>query len=538
MAWSGHAQVEPDTSRYFVYFKNKSGATYPYTLANPQEFLTQRSLDRRAKQGIEIDSADLPVHQEYIEGLRNENVRVFFSSRWFNGALIQAHKNQVELIKGMSFVDSVRLIAKDSRLKKSPQSSVAPTSFFPAPFKRGDTDVQLMMLGADLMHADNVKGQGMMIAVLDNGFTGVDQYSPFQYAWENDHIVATKDFVENSGNVFQFGSHGTSVFSIIGAHYLTDSTDYYGIAYEADFVLCVTEDDEGENTIEEYNWLLGAEFADSLGVDVINSSLGYRLFDIAEHNYGYEDLNGNTAIISMAAKLASDKGMLIVTSAGNDGDKNGWKYVAPPADAEGILTVGSVNADFSRSAFSSIGPTVDGRIKPDVAAFGAATAVVRGSGGISRGNGTSFAAPLIAGFAACIWQLNPERTRHEVMRTIKQSGHQSDAPDSYLGYGVPSYLYAKDVKALNINDILADKVTVYPNPFKGDTLNLLTEGDFKQGMTIKILDPRGSLVFNKTFKPSEISSKMDLSIDSSVEGVYFLFLQIGKEQKIIKIINF
>ena len=364
------------------------------------------------------------------------------------------------------------------------------------------------------------------------------RFTPFQHIWENNQLVATKDFVENSGNVFQFGSHGTAVFSTIGANFTTDTTKFFGVAYEADFILCVTEDSKAENTIEEYNWLLGAEFADSLGADVINSSVGYRLFDIDEHNYTYDDLDGQTTVNSIAAGMAAKTGMIVATSAGNDGDNNGWNRINTPADANGILTVGSANVDFTYSPFSSIGPSKDGRTKPDVSAFGNGTLVMRGNGDIERGGGTSFASPLIAGFAACIWQVNPDKTNYDVMWAIRNSGHQSDNPDNFLGYGVPNYIYAVDVKALNVKDIFDDKFTIFPNPFLGDTLYLLTDEGFQGDMEVKIIDPTGSTVYNKKFQQSEIKERMELSLDSSMRGVYFLSLQTDKGQKVVKLIKF
>lgn len=530
---------EADTSRYFIYFSDKAGDNYPYSSTNPEAFLTQRALDRRAKQNISIKESDLPVNPTYVEELASLNVDVFFTSKWLNGALIQTHQNKIEEISALSFVDSVRLIAQGPRLSYEQQTVDIPTQFDPPTDKRADSDIQLLMIGADVMHADDIKGQNMLIAILDNGFTGVNRYEPFQHIWENQRVVGTKDFVENSGNVFQFGSHGTAVFSIIGAKYETDTTDFFGVAYEADFIFCVTEDNQAENTIEEYNWLLGAEYADSLGADVINASLGYNTFDIPEHNYSKDDLDGNTAIVSMAASNAAQKGMIVVTSAGNTGRRSPpGNLISHPSDAQGIMTVASVDPDFSKSDFSSIGPTADGRIKPDIAAFGGGTAIVNGSGTIERGGGTSFSSPIIAGFAACIWQLNPDRSSHEIMTSIRESGHQADSPDHILGYGVPNYLYAKEVRALNVTDILENKVTIYPNPFSGDTLFLKTEGKFPSGMTIQVIDPKGAVIFNQEFKRSEVKETMELSIDSSQEGVYYLFLQTGKDRKVVKLINF
>lgn len=529
-----------DINRYFVYFTDKQGDNYPYTVSNPSEFLTQKSIDRRSKQGISVNESDLPVNPTYLTDLKNTGAEVYFSSRWMNGALIQMDTSLTETIRGLSFVDSLTIIAEKERLVQNSIKPADPTSFEIPTSMEGDSDIQLLMLGADHMHADNLKGQNMLIAVLDNGFRGVNQFSPFQHMWENDRIVATKDFVQNSGNVFQFGEHGTSVLSIIGAKFETDTTNYYGIAYEANYILCVTEEGGSEDRIEEYNWLLGAEYADSLGADVINSSLGYKTFDIEDHDYTIDDIDGKTAVSSLAATMAANKGMVIVVSAGNSGSSANpeKRFINHPSDADRILTVGSVRVDFSRSSFSSIGPTSDGRTKPDVAAFGDATAVVRGNGSISRGSGTSFASPLIAGFAACIWQLNPNRRYNEVIAAIKASGHQASSPDNLLGWGVPNYSQAKDVKALNVTDILENKITFYPNPFRGDTLYLHSEGKIRKGLTIKILDSQGKEVFYQEFSARDTKEDLELTIENSQPGVYYLFLQSGKESKAIKLINF
>lgn len=532
----GQSQV----NRYFIYFTDKAGESYPYSISSPEEFLTQRAIDRRTKQNISITESDLPVDPDYVQGLSDTGIDVFFTSRWLNGALVNADTTLLDDVKFLSFVDSIAWIADTTRLTFEQNIPPDPETFDPPVSVGGDSDIQLIMLGADHMHADDIKGQGMLIAVLDNGFMGVNKYTPFQHLWENNQIIATKDFVQNTGNVFQFGDHGTSVFSTIGAKYESSDGNLFGIAYEANFILCITEDNQAENTVEEYNWILGAEFADSLGADVINCSLGYKFFDIEAHDYNPDDLNGETAVISIGAKIAAEKGIVVATSAGNSGDEPFPRnLISPPADGKGILTVGSVNPDFSYSDFSSVGNTADGRIKSDVAAFGSATAVVRGSGNIQRGSGTSFASPLIAGFAAGIWQANPDWTSEEVIAAIKNAGHKNHSPDSLRGWGVPNYSYAvAGETALNVKDILEDKVTIYPNPFNGDTLFLVTDGIFDEGMQIRIIDPRGSMIFNKEFMRQEITKNMELTIDGSQQGVYFLFLQTGKNQKIVKLINF
>ncbi len=536
------SQVAADLSqvnRYFIYFKDKSSDTYPYAISNPEMFLTPRAIERRSKQNIPIVSEDLPVDPSYTQGLSDVGVDVYFTSRWLNGALVNLDTTLLDDVTMLSYVDSVALVADTTRLRREQDAFIEPVQFSEPSSVDGNSDLQLFMLGADHMHLDEIKGQGMLIAVLDNGFTGVDRYTPFQHLWEADKIVATKDFVQNSGNVFQFGAHGTSVFSIIGANYQSTNDDLIGIAPEAEFILCVTEDNAAENRVEEYNWLLGAEFADSLGADIINASLGYNTFDIPEHDYTKDDLDGETSVVSLAASIAAKKGMIVVTSAGNSGRSGSpGNLISHPSDAIDILTVGSVTPNFLKSDFSSIGPTADGRIKPDVCAFGDGTAIMRGNGDIERGGGTSFSSPLIAGFAAGIWQSNPEWTSLEVMNAIRNSGHRAYAPDSFVGYGVPIYAYAVDGKALNVQDILSDKITVYPNPFSGDTLYLITEGVFKKGLNIKIMDPKGSLIYQESFKRRQIKERMELNIDTSEQGVYFLFLQTGNSEKVVKLINF
>ncbi len=538
---SGVLAVAQEQDRYFIYFKNKGAATNTYALNAPEAFLGQRALDRRMKEGITVDSTDLPVNSSYAEQVSATGADVFFASKWLNGILIQATAADINQIKSLAFVDSVRLVAAGTRLVKTPDTVEEPTSFDPPAEILGDTDIQLMMLGADLMHEDDLLGQGIQVAVFDNGFTGVNRYSPFEHLWANEQIVATKDFVENSGNVYQFGSHGTSVFSIIGARYANDTMAYTGIANGADFILCVTEDNQGENTLEEYNWVFAAEYADSIGVDIINSSLGYRTFDIEAHDYSFDDLDGNTSIITRAVEMAASKGILVATSAGNSGRRSApGNLISHPGDADSVLVVASVDPDFTRSEFSSVGPTIDGRTKPDIAAFGNGTAVVRGNGDIERGGGTSFASPLIAGFAAGILQANPEWTSQDVIRAITNSGHKSLQPDSLLGYGVPNYSYAVtgEARSLSVEDILEERVTIYPNPFTGNSLNIRFSEAFASDLSIRVVDANGKLLFSKEFAQEEIATEMKLTLDSIQQGLYYLFLQTESTQRVVKLINF
>lgn len=527
-------------NRYFVYFENKNSLDYPYSLDRPEEFLSQRALARRELAGISLDSTDLPVNPSYTSQLNKSGADVFFTSRWLNGAIVQTTGSIAVSLEQLDFVDSVAHIADDKKLVAEPVTVEYPTSFKASAILSGSTsDIQLLTLGADLMHADSLLGQGVRIAVFDNGYRGVNEYSAFQHLWQDSLIIATRDFVGNSGNIFQYGEHGTSVFSIIGAKHEDESGVYHGIAHLAEFVLCVTEENGSEDRVEEFNWLVAAEYADSIGVDIINSSLGYRTFDISTHNYDYEDLDGQSSIISKAAYTAGIKGIIVVSSAGNEGNnsQNSWRYITPPADASGILAVGSVDTEWERSGFSSIGPTYDGRVKPDVAAFGDATAVVRDDGKVNRGSGTSFAAPLIAGFAAGVKQLNPDWTSREVIAAIKNSSHRAYAADNEVGHGVPNFAYLVDGKTVNATDVIGDKIFLYPNPIEGDYLNISSESKLTK-VEVAIYDEKGRLITQETIKKLTPNKPYLLMIKDMESGLYFLTLQTKDIKKAVKLINF
>jgi subtilisin family serine protease len=345
--------------------------------------------------------------------------------------------------------------------------------------------------------------------------------------------VAVNDFVFNSGNPYQYHDHGTEVLSCIAANY----QDFKGTAYDATFVLAVTEDVRSEFRIEEYNWLLAAEFADSVGVDIIHSSLGYSVFGKEPSmNYTYEDLDGNTATITQAVNLARDRGILVVTSAGNEGNSD-WKYITAPADARGILTVGAVREDYTRASFSSVGPTADGRIKPDVMALGSGTAVMFGNGGISQSNGTSYAAPLVAGLAAGLWQANPDWTNIDVINAIKYTSSRALNPDAQFGYGIPDFTVAREGAVLSVDQIINRDISVYPNPFKDnkifiDTRRLMDSGSIQ----LTLFDQQGKVVVTEIVNsPKE---RITLEIPGIKAGPYVLKIHSEAFSKTVKLIKY
>lgn len=527
-------------NRYVVFFTDKGGDENPFSLDRPSEFLTQKSIERRQKQGISFSESDLPVHPEYVGQVEQLRIDVYYTSRWMNAAIIQTEEANISSVKALECVDSLALIAEGTRIGTNTDASFTlPESFVDPPYITSDSELQLAMLQADMMHERGITGENMTIAVLDDGFQGVNKFAPFQHLWTHNRIVASKDFVENSGNVYRLGDHGTSVLSTIAARY--PPTNYTGVAYNANFILCITEENGSEDRIEEFNWLLGAEFADSLGADIINSSLSYRFFDIPAHNYSVDDLNGKTAVASLAAKMAADKGMVVVVSAGNSGDETSLdlRYVSSPADAENILTVGSVNADSSYTNFSSIGPTADGRMKPDVAALGHGTSVIRGDGRIVLGSGTSFSAPLITGLAAGVWQTQPTWSSQEVISAIKAAGHNAHDPNHLIGHGVPSYSQAvAEKKVMNIEDILEERIAVYPNPFAGNKLFLKIDDTLTGNWKLTITNAYGQVVYMDSFKAHQSKKIMELTVDNLVGSIYYLTLQTKNHKKVVKLIRF
>ncbi len=525
--------------RYMIFFSDKDNV--PYSIEAPEQFLSSRAIDRRERMSIPIGEVDLPVDTDYVDQVNTAGAQVFFTSKWFNAALAQIATEDLSAIRSLNFVDSVVYIAKGVKLSSAPGSFEVLETFLEPESVNSNTDRQLEMLGADKMHSEGYRGEGMMIAVFDSGFPGVNKYKPFEHIFIENRLAGSRDFIKNSGDVFQYHSHGTSVFSNISSDY----QDVIGTAPKAEFVLCVTEDVSSEYRIEEYNWLLAAEFADSLGADVINGSLGYSTFNDDRMNYTYEGMDGNTTVVAKAAKMASDKGMIVVVSAGNEGNGS-WKYITSPGDAMDVLTVGSVTSGYNLSGFSSVGPTADGRIKPDVCAMGSGSSIFYTSlsngetvgGRITTGNGTSYSSPQIAGFAAGIWQANPEWTNMEVIEAIKASGTSSLAPDSLFGYGVPNYRLAVNGATIAAADVLKDRIKVYPNPFSEDKVILDFDGMVIKGkMEIVVHDSNGKVLFEGKMDGTKIPSTLEISFDPTGNGVYYLILRSKKFNKTVKLIK-
>ena len=421
---------------YRLYLKDKDLDHTPFSVKRPSEFLSQRSIDRRKRQGILVDLTDLPVAPAYEKQVAEAGIEIVGKSKWNNTLLIRIHKDkELRKLEGLEFITKRKKVfqAPDSvsqRMRSNVRNGLNEWSqgdeFY------GAADAQLKSLNGKKLHENGYRGKGMMIAVFDGGFMNADKIP----ALHKIKLAGVKDFVvPESKSVFGEMEHGTMVLSTMAAN----APDFYvGVAPEAQYLLIRCEDERTESLAEEDYWASAAEYADSCGVDVINSSLGYHGFDDSSMNHHYYEQDGNTALISRTASMCADKGIVCVNSAGNDG-MGSWKKINFPADAKDILTVGSINEHGMNAAFSAVGPTADGRIKPDVMAFGSPTCAITGRGSIINDNGTSFSSPLVAGMVACLWQALPGKTAKQIIKLVKLAGDNQQHPDNVFGYGVPDF---------------------------------------------------------------------------------------------------
>ena len=422
---------------YRVYLADKQGTA---SINRPEELLSPKALQRRARQGLGIDSTDLPVSPKYVKQIKKQ-AQVIGTSRWLNTVLVKVtDTTAIKRIEGLKFVTGThRVWISPDRETPLPDRKKYTTSFSESDSVEnniyGKGYRQIAVMGGDSLHAEGFRGKGMTIAVIDGGFCNADVIPSIQKI----NILGTRDFVcEPRPNIYYDTSHGTGVLSCMG---LNEPNVFIGTAPEASFWLLRSEDGRTEQEVEEDYWVMAAEFADSVGVDVINTSLGYNNFDDPTTSHKYWQLDGRTAFISRGASLLAGKGVVLVCSAGNSGDEP-WKKITPPADADNVLTVGALNRQLVNANFSSLGPSQDGRVKPDIMAIGNPSYLMYGEGEIIRANGTSFSSPTACGMVACLWQALPHLTAYELMDIIRKSSDNYSHPDNIYGYGLPNFWQA------------------------------------------------------------------------------------------------
>jgi len=518
--------AEAQTNQYFVFFKDKTGT--PFSVTEPSQFLSERSIARRQKQNIAITQEDLPVNPSYVNQIQSAGAVPYFTSRWWNGVLVDVDAAIAGNISALPFVNGLVMVApgkkntsgrENARRQKKNSSADQPVN-----------QIQLQQIGIDEMHSMGYRGEGIRIAIFDSGFLGVNMSSPFSLLFTENRVKQTFNFVNNTTSVYQSDNHGTEVLSVMAAN--TPGV-YTGGAHKAEYLLYLTEDVSSEYRIEEYNWTFAAERADSAGADVINSSLGYYEFDDSSMDYLKSDLNGNKAVVTRAARKAVEKGMVVVTSAGNEGG-NSWKTVTPPADADGILAVGSVNSIGTLSGFSSRGPTADNRIKPDVVAMGSGTSIVKASGVPGTASGTSLASPLIASLAAGVLQAFPALGTQQIYEAIINSAAQASTPDNSMGYGLPHF------RAIN-NYIESwqeeELISIYPNPVSGDSIKVKLKLVSDSPIQITIFDSQGKLAEEFSEQINWLNNPLTYDLSRLQAGLYLMQVKSGTKIATLKFVK-
>lgn len=532
------AQTAPAT--YWVQFTDK--AHTPYSVQHPESFLSQRALDRRARQHIAIEELDLPVDPSYIAALLQAGqFELLNTHKWFNAVTIRTTDTlALDTLDHLPFVLQLRGTSSGRRtrnfndkfaaeLNEEERSSYADTY--------GLAYRQVSMMNGHLLHElGRARGDGMLIGVLDSGFENADELPGFNDLRARNGIIATRDFVQAGGDVFAAHWHGRSVLSCMAGHL---EGSLLGTAPKADYVLLRTEDADSEYPIEEDNWVSGAEFADSIGCDVLNTSLGYSRFDDSSMDHSYADMDGMTTRISIAAGIAARKGMAVVNSAGNNGQDD-WYHIAAPADAIDILSVGAVNDDREVAPFSSRGPSADGRVKPDVCAVGWG-AIGLGIDGQRADpiNGTSFSSPITAGLVACLWQMHRDRTSHDIMDAVRRSASTFNAASDSLGYGIPDFWRAhRLLDGEDLTHLISPTfLGLYPMPFT-DVLDIALFTGETDRLDLELFDTQGRSVW-RTIAPVERDIYTHLRINADAlrdldSGCYLLRASLGGRAELVR----
>jgi serine protease AprX len=518
----------------WVYFKDKPNATTD--LENPLTLLSQRALDRRTAQGVDLDIKDVPIYQPYFDEVSNATgITVKAKSKWLNCLHVRGTVANINALKLLPFV--LKVDFADKALNSFPNKTTAKQKLKPVSktmetaiaFDYGTSANQIQMLNGHLLHQMNYTGSGKIIAVLDSGFPGVNTAPPFQRLMANGSILGGYDFVNKSNNFYSGDTHGTAVLSLMGGFV---EGQLIGTAPDAHYYLYITEDAAAENPVEESNWVEAAEEADRVGVDIITSSLGYFGYDNPNYSHTYSDMTGNLAFASRGANIAFEKGIVVLASAGNEG-RTTEPHVGIPAEAKNVIAVGAVQADENYALFSSIGPSYDGRVKPDVMAQGETVVLSDAAGNIVTGNGTSYSCPITSGMLACLWQALPEKNAQQIKQLLLQSSDNFNPilkSQPKYGYGIPDFNLAL-ANGLSVTDFSKTDFLVYPNPTDDlISVTLPNTSDAKRMFVYTIL---GQKVLEKNVS----NQSPTISLKSLNKGIYFYKIEsngFSKTGKIIK----
>jgi len=542
---------DTDSVLCWVFFKDKGPSTEKY-LKNPSLVVTQKSIERRRKFRSEqnlIDETDLPIYAGYIEEFQKMGLQVKGKSKWLNSVSMYVAKSEVLKIEKLPFVSHLDLVVRFSKkyssdLVEAPstdQTKMILDNKDKFDLDYGQSLTQNQMMSVPAMHNLGITGAGVTVCVLDAGFNNLQHESFSQMT-----ILDKWDFVNNDGGVgdsldMGSGSHGTNVLSAIGGY---KPGKLIGPAYGASYLLAKTENTDSETPIEEDNWIAGIEWADSLGADLATSSLGYLEYDPPFQSYTWQDMDGNTARITRAADLAVSKGIAVFVSAGNEGMDATHNTLGAPADGDSVISVGAVDASRARAYFSSVGLTIDGRVKPDIMAMGQGVRVASSYtlNGYSQSSGTSFSCPLAAGVGALILSQRPNISPVELANSLRSTADNASNPNREYGWGIINGLAAlNSIPAMNIEDAAQTPSDIrvygnYPNPF-----NPSTKIDFELSsiseLTIDLYNATGEKVKRLGrgfFEPGRHT--IDVEAGGLNSGVYFVKLKSSKSSKVVKIV--
>jgi len=519
----------------WVFFADKENVET--SLNNPISILTQEAIDRKQLQGTPIDERDVPVNENYISQIKTASgITVYSKSKWMNCVYVTGTQTNINDLLDLPFVTAVEYA--DKNLNTFSENNQTPNKFaieteISSPATRvtynyGQAANQIEMLKGDYLHELDFTGEGMIVAVIDAGFPSLNSNPGFAAMVNEGRLLGTYDFEARTTNVDGTSTHGLNTSSDIGG-YIQD--EFVGTAPKASFYMFVTEYGPTEIPVEEAWWVEALERSDSLGVDVVNTSLGYQDFDNPSYDHSYEDLDGQTTFAARGANIAFDKGMLLVTSAGNDG--GGFDYVGTPGDSSGMLTVGAVDSSGSWASFSSKGPTTDGRIKPDVMAQGSGSAVISTGGWVDFSSGTSFSSPIMAGVVTCLWQSRPQTPNGEIMQIIRESSHLYNNPTDEMGYGIPNFEDAYlALQQLNVEDeFLLSNFALYPNPV-ADIVNIsFPEGFSEAHFTLYSILGAQVLTTNISRNANSVN------IESLTTGMYIATIKSNNKHISFKLIK-
>ncbi len=506
---------------YRVHLSDKNNS--PYTVEDPTAYLSQRAIDKRTRFNIPITEQDLPVNPQYKQQILalHPQMQLLAESKWMNTIAVYCTDSAiVQQIQSLPFVDSVITIGSTqlqsnvaSPIPENPMPLVQNTlSLTKDDINYGDGFGQIAIHNGHLLHADGFLGEGMLIAVIDAGFKDVENASFYQNMIDQGRLVGRyslrPDFVDETSQ--QGSVHGTQVISVMAAD---ESGLFVGTAPKASYALIHSECSETEQPFEEDLLANAFEIADSLGADVINSSLGYTKFgDFSQGNHSYSDMNGHNCFVSRSANLLGEKGIVTCVSAGNSGS-NSWYYISTPADAFNILAVGACNIDSVIASFSSRGYSYDGRVKPDITSMGKSTTIYFYYNFIFPSDGTSYSSPVAAGLCACLWQAMPEYTASQIMQIVRESSHLFNNPNPEFGYGIPDF-YKAYTSHVGINDYNPLKISVYPNPATDKIHFTNLEGEFQ---SINIYNAAGQLVLRQAVNDDPI---VEINVKDLPKGFY------------------